>query len=138
MVFEIIMKFLRKIIRNLKPILDYSFYDKDLLSRKNYSSDPSYIIVSYECDDGNETHYKRYKKEIVELNFFCRKKLTLMPLEYQFFKGSDGFGSSIFYKSTNNLRRAQLVYNKEDCYSSTEELLKKYQSKILSDSFSKF
>ncbi len=138
LVLEIIMKFLKKIIRKLKPVLDYSFYDKALLSKRNYSFDSDYIIISYDCDVTNETHYKKYKKEIIEFNFFCRKKLTLMPLEYQFFKGSDGFGSPVFYKSTNNLRRAQLIYTKEDCHSSVEELFKKYQLKILSHSFSKF
>ena len=93
------MKFLKKIIRKLKPVLDYSFYDKALLSKRNYSFDSDYIIISYDCDVTNETHYKKYKKEIIEFNFFCRKKLTLMPLEYQFFKGSDGFGSPVFYLS---------------------------------------
>jgi len=87
------MKFLKKIIRKLKPVLDYSFYDKALLSKRNYSFDSDYIIISYDCDVTNETHYKKYKKEIIEFNFFCKKTLTLMPLEYQFFKGSDGFGS---------------------------------------------
>lgn len=137
MVFEIIMKFLKQIIRNLKPTLDYSFYDKDLLSKRNYSFDSDYIIISYECNHSNETYYKKYKKEIVEFRFYSKKILKEMSLEYQFFKG-DIFGSPVFYETTSDLRRAQLIYTKEDCHSSVEELLKKYQSKILSHSFSKF
>lgn len=131
------MKFLKQIIQHLKPILDYSSFDKNILSQRDYSFDSDYVIISYECNHSNKTYYKKYKKEIVEFNFYFKKILTEMPLEYQFFKG-DIFGSPVFYETTSDLRRAQLVYTKDDCHSSVEELLKKYQSKILSHSFSKF
>ena len=123
-------KYLKKIILNLKPVINYSKKDKIYINNyihTDISVDPDYFVFSYTYD--NTAYFLKFKKVITEFPLFKRKEIIPINLDYQFFKG-EIYGHPTFYTETSNKYKALFITKKEECYLSDDEFEAQFKPQI--------